>query len=40
MVGTGPREILEKRELKDAVRELFADDSEIALFDLRWPWVH
>lgn len=32
MVGTGPKVILTKVELKDAVRELFADDAEIALF--------
>jgi uncharacterized caspase-like protein len=31
MAGTGP-EILERSELKEAVRELFADDSEVALF--------
>jgi hypothetical protein len=32
MVGTGPHQILERSELKEAVRELFADDSELALF--------
>ena len=32
MVGTGPHDILERSELKEAVRELFADDSEVALF--------
>lgn len=31
MVGTGPHDILVKSELKEAVRELFADDSEVAL---------
>lgn len=31
-VGTGPGDILERTELKEAVRELFADDSEVALF--------
>jgi Caspase domain len=32
MVGTGPQDVLKRSELKDAVRELFADDSEVALF--------
>ncbi|MEO7941926.1 MAG: caspase family protein, partial [Marmoricola sp.] len=32
LTGTGPGARVERRELKDAVRELFADDSEIALF--------
>jgi hypothetical protein len=32
MVSTGPQEILVRSELKEAVRELFADDSEVALF--------
>src|ERR1700675_2183851 len=32
MVGTGPNDILTKTELKEAVRELFADDAEVALF--------
>lgn len=32
IVGTGPGDILTKTELKEAVRELFADDAEIALF--------
>jgi hypothetical protein len=32
MVGTGPREVVRRSELKEAVRELFADDSEVALF--------
>lgn len=32
LVGTGPSDILERGELKDAVRELFSDDSEVALF--------
>ncbi len=32
MVGTGQQDILEKSELKEAVRELFSDDAEVALF--------
>lgn len=32
LVGTGPSEIVEKRELKESVRELFKDDSDVALF--------
>ncbi|MER8544756.1 caspase family protein [Mesorhizobium sp. M1169] len=32
LVGTGPADIVERQELKEAVRELFADDSEVALF--------
>lgn len=32
ITGTGPTDIVERRALKDAVRELFADTSEIALF--------
>ena len=32
LVGTGTNEIVTKAELKDAVRELFGDDAEIALF--------
>src|SRR2546422_1027894 len=32
LTGTGPADGVEKGKLKDAVRELFADDSEIALF--------
>lgn len=32
LVGTGPGARVARRELKDAVRELFAGDSEIALF--------
>ncbi|XKM41994.1 caspase domain-containing protein [Rhizobium ruizarguesonis] len=32
ITGTGPADIIERKELKDAVRELFADKSEIALF--------
>lgn len=32
LTGTGPTERIEKSELKGAVRELFAGDSEIALF--------
>lgn len=31
MVGTGPQDILERHELKEAIRELFAGDGEIAL---------
>lgn len=32
LVGTGPGQVVTRRELKDAVRELFEDDSEVALF--------
>lgn len=32
MVGTGPHDTVERSKLKDAVRELFADDSEVAIF--------
>jgi Caspase domain len=32
LAGTGPADILTRSELKEAVRELFADDSEVALF--------
>lgn len=32
LVGTRPQDLVEKSELKEAVRELFADDSEVALF--------
>jgi len=32
IVGTGPADILTRPELKEAVRELFVDDSEVALF--------
>lgn len=32
ILGTGPADILERRELKDAVAELFADEGEVALF--------
>ena len=32
ITGTGPQDILERSELKEAVRTLFADDSEVALF--------
>ena len=32
LIGTGPHDILERSELKEAVRELFVDDSEVALF--------
>jgi hypothetical protein len=31
MVGTGPRDLVERRELKEAIRELFAGEGEIAL---------
>ena len=31
LTGTGPADIVERRELKDAVRELFAGDADIAL---------
>lgn len=32
LVGTGPKDILTKAAVKEAVRELFSDDSDIALF--------
>lgn len=32
MLGTAPSQTVSKKDLKDAVRELFADDAEIALF--------
>ncbi|MCP4383055.1 MAG: caspase family protein [Hyphomicrobiales bacterium] len=32
VVGTGPGDVVERQELKEAVRELFTDQSEIALF--------
>lgn len=32
IVGTGPDKPISKKDLKDAVREVFADDAEIALF--------
>jgi hypothetical protein len=32
LTGTGPTNLVKKRDLKDAVRELFSDDAEIALF--------
>lgn len=32
IVGTGPADIVERPELKEAVRQLFADDSEVVLF--------
>jgi Caspase domain len=32
MVGTGSKNLVERRELKEAIRELFAGDGEIALF--------
>ena len=31
LTGTGPGEMVRRGELKDAVRELFADDADIAL---------
>lgn len=32
LTGTGPKEVVKKADLKEQVRQLFADDSEIALF--------
>jgi hypothetical protein len=32
LTGTSPTQLARKKELKDSVRQLFADDSEIALF--------
>ena len=32
LIGTGPGQVVTRRELKDAVRELYEDDSEVALF--------
>jgi len=32
IVGTGPADIVQRSELKEAVRQLFADDNEVALF--------
>src|SRR4051812_25307728 len=32
IIGTGPTEAVPRSELRDAIRELFADDSDIALF--------
>lgn len=32
IVGVGPKNIVERSELKEAVRAVFADDSEVALF--------
>src|SRR6267154_6571071 len=32
MTGTSSTQVVRKRDMKDAVRELFADDAEIALF--------
>lgn len=32
ITGTGPKDIVERRELKEAVRDLFAEDSDVALF--------
>lgn len=31
IVGTGPSDLVDRSELKEAVRQLFADDSEVAL---------
>lgn len=32
MVGTGSADLVERKELKEAARELFADDNDVALF--------
>lgn len=32
MIGTGPKQMVKRADLREAVRELFADDSEVALF--------
>ncbi|MCK1714154.1 caspase family protein [Bradyrhizobium sp. 143] len=32
VVGTGPKDVVTRGELKDAVRELFADDTDVSLF--------
>lgn len=32
VVGTGPKDIVTRSELKEAVRELFADDTDVSLF--------
>jgi hypothetical protein len=32
VVGTGPADIVKRSELKEAVRELFADDTDVSLF--------
>ncbi len=32
IVGTGPNDIIERSELRDAIKELFADDGEVSLF--------
>lgn len=32
LTGTGPADVVDRQTLKDAVRELFSDDAEIALF--------
>lgn len=32
VIGTGPADIVNRAELKEAVRELFADDAEVSLF--------
>lgn len=32
ITGTGPQDIVERKELKEAVRELFVSDGEVALF--------
>ena len=32
VVGTGPNELVMRSELKEVVRELFADDTDVSLF--------
>src|SRR4051794_33512945 len=32
IVGTGPTDVVHRSELKEAVRQLFADDNDVALF--------
>ncbi|MEY9242550.1 caspase family protein [Bradyrhizobium elkanii] len=32
IIGTGPKDIVTRSELKDAVKELFADDTDVSLF--------
>lgn len=32
MVGTGPNDIIERGELREAIRQLFSDDSDVSLF--------
>ena len=32
LTGTGPADVVTRTDLKEGVRDLFADDSEIALF--------